>query len=88
MCDYASIPCPEITGNSLHPIVEHPDLSGTSFLVSELHSDPNDMEMRSRMVRTERHKYVAFPTGRNPEQIAMTRAIDPKWDNQMYFRVN
>ncbi len=69
MCDYASIPCPEVTGNSLHPVVGHPDLSGTSFLVSELHSDPNDLKMQGRMVRTESYKYVAFSTGKNPEQL-------------------
>ncbi len=69
MGDYASVPCSEVTGNSLRSVVEHPDLSGTSFLVSELHSDPTDLEMQGRMVRTERYKYVAFSTDRNPEQL-------------------
>jgi arylsulfatase A-like enzyme len=69
MCDYATIPCPEVTGVSLRPFVEHADLKSRPCLVSEFHPDPSDLDFQGRMVRSERYKYVAFSHGRNPEQL-------------------
>ena len=69
MCDYASVTCPDVTGISLRPFIEHPEEPGRSFLVSEIHPDPTDLAMEGRMLRTERYKYVAFSVGKNPEQL-------------------
>ncbi len=69
MCDYASIACPEVTGTSLRSLVEDPRKSGRTYLVSEMHPDPKDLDMQARMVRTEEYKYVAFSQGARPEQL-------------------
>ena len=41
-------------------------LPGADFVVAELQPDPERTEMRGRMVRSGRYKYVAFSEGRNP----------------------
>ncbi len=69
MCDYTNVTCPEVTGISLRPAVERPDDPGRPFLVSELHPDPTDLDLQARMVRSPRHKYIAFSEGANPEQL-------------------
>ena len=69
MCDYASVSYPDVTGISLRPFVEHPEEPGRPFLVSELHPDPANLEMQGRLVRTERHKYIAFSEGDDSEQL-------------------
>lgn len=68
MCDYAGIESPsEIHGQSLKTLIENPELPGAEFVVSELQPAPEQLEMKARMVRTGRHKYVTFSEGHNPE---------------------
>ena len=69
LCDWAGVSCPEVTGTSLRPLVEDPEPPGRPFLVSELHPDYEDLDMQARMVRTPRHKYVAFSEGSTPEML-------------------
>ena len=70
MCDYAGVEPPAgIRGTSLRPLVEQPDLPGVEFVVSELQPDPERTQMRGRMVRSTRYKYVIFSEGRNPEML-------------------
>jgi arylsulfatase A-like enzyme len=69
MCDYTSAPCPEVTGISLRPFINHAELQGRTCLVSEFHPDSSDLDLQGRMVRSQRHKYVAFSHGTNPEQL-------------------
>ena len=70
LCDYAGVSAPPgITGVSLRPAVEHPDLPGQPFVVSELQPEPSNPAMLGRMVRTTRSKYVAFSTGVRREML-------------------
>ena len=69
MCDYAEIPCPQVTGISLRPSVDDTEASGRPYIVSEFHPDPSDLDMQGRMVRSEQYKYVALSQGKNPEQL-------------------
>ena len=69
MCDYAGVTCPEVTGLSLRPAIDDPSRALRSHIVSELHPDPTNLDMQARMLRTDRHKYVAFSEGSNPEQL-------------------
>lgn len=67
LCDYADIPCPDVTGRSLKPAVE--GKAGRDHLVVELHPDPSDPDFQGRSLVTARHKYNAYTQGRNPEQL-------------------
>ena len=70
LADYAGVPLPSgVRGTSLRPAIEQPHLPGADFVVSELQPDPERTEMRGRMVRTGRYKYVAFSEGSNPELL-------------------
>ena len=70
MCDYAGLEPPaDLEGMSLKPLIDNPALPGRDFVVSELQPDTQRPELRGRMVRTRRHKYVAFSEGRNPEML-------------------
>lgn len=70
MCEYAGIAVPEgLAGVSLRPVIENPELPGRDFVISELQPDTRDASKLGRMVRTRRHKYVAFSYGRNPEML-------------------
>ena len=70
LCDYAGVAPPEdMTGASLRPVVERPELPGPEFVVSELQPDPLKPEMRGRMLRAHRSKYVAFSHGARPEML-------------------
>ncbi len=69
MCDYTSVPCPAVTGISLRPFINHAELQGRTCLVSEFHPDSSNLDLQGRMARSERHKYVAFSHGTNPEQL-------------------
>jgi choline-sulfatase len=70
ICDYAGVrPLKGVTGGSLRPLIEDPDLPGRDFVVSELYPDPKCPEMQARMLRTRRYKYVAFSEGRNREML-------------------
>ncbi len=69
LCDWANIDYPDVTGISLRLLIENPQLSGRPFLVSELYPDTENLEMQARMLRTPRHKYIAFSQGQNPEML-------------------
>ena len=69
LCDYASVPCPDVTGISLRPRIEDPHAVGRDVLVSELHPDTKNLAMQARMVRSAHHKYIAFSQGEPPEQL-------------------
>ena len=70
LCDYAQIELPAgLAGQSLRPVIEDEEAPGRSFVVSQLHPDPHDLEFSGRMLRTERFKYIAFSHGKNPELL-------------------
>jgi arylsulfatase A-like enzyme len=69
MCDYAGIPHPRMTGASLKPVIQNPRKPGSEFVVAELAPDPKRPDMKGRMVRTRRYKYIAFSLGKNPEML-------------------
>ncbi len=69
VCDYAGVQAPQMTGTSLKPLIQEPSLRGREFVVSELAPDPKNRDMKGRMVRTQRHKYIVFSMGRNPEML-------------------
>ena len=69
MCDYASVPCPQVSGTSLRPLVEDPVAAGRKALVCEMHPDPKNLAMQARMVRSEHHKYIVFSEGEPSEQL-------------------
>lgn len=70
MCDYAGIPMrSDFGGMGLRPLVENPRLAGRDFVVSELQPDTKKPEMKGRMLRTQRYKYIAFSQGKNPEML-------------------
>ena len=67
VCDYAGVTCADnVTGVSVRPVIEE-DLSGRDYLVCQLSPDTEQLEMKGRMVRTDRFKYVVFSEGDNPE---------------------
>jgi arylsulfatase A-like enzyme len=68
LCDYAGIAPPEgIRGSSLRTAIEGGSWK-RRYVVSELavYGTP---ERQGRMLRTRRHKYVAFNGGARPEQL-------------------
>ena len=69
LCAWASIDFPAVTGTSLRPLIEEPQKTGGPFVVCQLHSDTENLEMQGRMLRTSHYKYVAFSEGRNPEMF-------------------
>ena len=69
VCDYAGIAAPPGTGRSLRPIVQTPPSPWRDSLVCELATDRNDPTLRGRMVRTDRHKWMAFSRGARPEML-------------------
>lgn len=70
LCDYAGAQVPAgVAGRSLRPVIERLDEPGSPFVISELSPEPKDLPRRGRMVRTKRHKYIAFSYGRNPELL-------------------
>lgn len=69
LCDWAGVDFPAVTGISLRPLIENPEQAGRPFVVSQLHSDPDNLEMQGRMLRTQRYKYVVFSQGRNPQML-------------------
>ena len=77
ICDYAGVTPPaELAGISLRPLIDDPTRPGRDFLVSELQPDTERPELRGRMLRSRRFKYVAFSEGRNPEMLFAMEA-DP-----------
>ena len=69
LCDWAGVEFPAPTGITLRPLIENPEQAGRPFVVSQLHSDPDNLEMQGRMLRTQRYKYVAFSQGQNPQMF-------------------
>jgi arylsulfatase A-like enzyme len=69
ICDYAGVQSLQMTGISLKPLIQDRNLHGREFVVSELAPDPKNRDMKGRMLRTHRYKYIAFSTGRNPEML-------------------
>lgn len=70
LCDYAGVPVPPgLHGQSLRPVIEQPELPGREFLATELQPDPQRPELKGRLLRTRRFKYLAFSAGRNPELL-------------------
>ena len=76
ICDYADVPCPKNHGVSMRSVIEQPDPSGRTYVISELAPDPKNMDAIGRMVRTPQYKYVVFSYGKNPEMLFDLKA-DP-----------
>ena len=70
LCDYAEVAAPEgLAGRSLRPVIDDPSLDGRDFVVAELQPEAFRMELKGRMLRTRRHKYMAFSAGADPEML-------------------
>jgi len=70
LCDFAGVPVdPQVTGVSLRPVIERPDLPGQPFVVTELDPNPDEPAKTGRMVRTDRFKYIVFSHGQRPEVL-------------------
>ncbi|MCY4666338.1 MAG: sulfatase-like hydrolase/transferase [Acidimicrobiaceae bacterium] len=70
LCDYAGVAAPEgLAGGSLRPVIDDPRMGGRDFVVAELQPDSLRMELKGRMLRTRRYKYVAFSAGADPEML-------------------
>ena len=70
LCDYADVAAPEaLAGGSLRTVMDEPGRVGRDFVVAELQPDPFRMDLKGRMLRTRRHKYMAFSAGAHPEML-------------------
>lgn len=70
LCDYAGVAGPkDLPGRSLRPVIDDPDLPGAPYVVSELQPSPFRMDLKGRMIRTGRYKYLAFSAGADPEML-------------------
>ena len=70
LCDYANIAIPKgVRGHSVRPLVENPALPGRASVVTELQAFKSDEEMKGRMIRTARYKYIVFSHGQRPELL-------------------
>ena len=70
LCEYAGVDKPEgLAGESLRPVIEDPTLDGRDLVVAELQPDVLRLELKGRMLRTGRYKYMAFAAGADPEML-------------------
>ena len=70
LCDYAGVAAPEgLAGESLRPVIDDPSLGGRDFVVAELQPSAFRMDLKGRMLRTRRYKYIAFSAGADPEML-------------------
>lgn len=70
LCDYAGVAAPEgLAGESLRPVIDDPTVEGRDFVVAELQPDRFRMDLKGRMLRTRRYKYIAFSAGSDPEML-------------------
>ena len=72
LCDYASVTPPAVVrGESLRPVIVRPALPGHAFVASEMvtNGGPGAGPIRSFMVRTQRFKYIDFPSSTDPEML-------------------
>ena len=70
LCDYAGVAAPGgLAGESLRPVIDDPALSGRDFVVAELQPSALRMDLKGRMLRTRRYKYIAFSAGADPEML-------------------
>ena len=70
LCDYAQVAVPEgLAGRSLRPLIEEPRRPGRDFVVAELQPDAFRLELKGRMIRSTRYKYMAFSAGADPEML-------------------
>ncbi|HIB98982.1 TPA: DUF4976 domain-containing protein, partial [Candidatus Poribacteria bacterium] len=87
VCDYANIGLPTgLSGQSLRPLIENPSLPGRSYVVSELQPDPKCEEMKGRMIRTARFKYIIFSHGQRPE-LLFDLETDPGETENLAYQV-
>ncbi|MCY3650521.1 MAG: sulfatase-like hydrolase/transferase [Acidimicrobiaceae bacterium] len=70
LCDYAGVTAPDgLAGESLRPVIDDPTLAGRDFVVAELQPSALRMELKGRMLRTRRYKYMAFSAGADAEML-------------------
>jgi arylsulfatase A-like enzyme len=71
ICDYAGVEPPEgLLGHSLRPLLEGRDLERPDeYVVSEARMEVFADGCEGRMVRSRRHKYVAYEKGRPREEL-------------------
>ena len=70
LCDYAGVDAPGgLAGESLRPVIDDPTHHGRDFVVAELQPHPFRLELKGRMLRTRRYKYMAFSAGADPEML-------------------
>ncbi|HIO82116.1 TPA: DUF4976 domain-containing protein [Candidatus Poribacteria bacterium] len=87
LCDYSNIGLPTgLSGQSLRSVIENPSFSGRSYVVSELQPDPKHEEMKGRMIRTARFKYIVFSHGQHPE-LLFDLETDPGETENLAYQV-
>jgi arylsulfatase A-like enzyme len=70
LCDYAGVePPPGLHGQSLRPVFEGTTVPRREFVVTELLPDLKRTELKGRMLRTQRFKYLVFSHGARPEML-------------------
>ena len=70
LLDYAGIgDAADVQGVSLRPLIDDPTAAGREYLVTEMHPDAFRDDLKGRMVRTDRYKYMAFSAGSSGEML-------------------
>lgn len=70
LCDIAGAPAPpDLAGRSWRAPIAQPQRPGHAFVVSELQPDTERPELKARMLRTRRHKYLCFSHGERREML-------------------
>ena len=70
LCDYAEVAAlGDLAGGSLRPVIDDPSSAGRDFVVAELQPSAFRMDLKGRMLRTGRYKYMAFSAGTDPEML-------------------
>ena len=76
LCEYAGIPLrSSFQGRSVKSIVDNPEATWRSYVVTELADDTLDKSRKARMIRTVQYKYNVYSHGARNEQL-----FDLKYD--------
>jgi len=69
ICDYAGADASGMTGKSMRPLLEGNATQWRDHLICELSPETENHEMKARMVRTDRYKYICCSHGDKPQML-------------------
>jgi len=78
LCDWAEVYFPQVTGNSLRPLVENPGQEGRSFLISELYPHTEDLKMQGCCYARGASNMWCFSKARPPKCTSTLKRIQEK----------